>query len=197
MTRFVIHIVFATLVSGCALFNPDNPLTTPPLAQTFPISAALHIPRETRDYVGRADGGGLWFDVALGSPSVDMLRFCFQALFEKVIEIKEPPPTKDNWAIVLVPYISKFEYYEKVTAGGVVKQATVGYRIEIYDSSGRLIASPDYSSVATKYMTAGPWPKDYISRAMRDTAAKIVQDLPTNPNLRKVLDALNKPPSIQ
>jgi len=160
LKRRVTLLLLILMVSGCTTSTVESDFPIP-VVDKLPLRVAVHYDETFSNYAYREESTGepSWV-IMLGSANVAMFRRVFKGMFDETVELPEIVPLKfpvDNVDAVLVPAVESFELrvpqQPPATPEGMprglegVSETTdyftvwITYRMTMYDSQGREIAS--------------------------------------------------------
>ncbi|MGB5249679.1 MAG: hypothetical protein WBO47_08650 [Gammaproteobacteria bacterium] len=151
--------ILAALVSGCTTSAVDSEFPVP-VVDKLPIKVAVYFDESFSNFAYReqAVGEKSWV-IMIGSANVEMMRRAFQGMFRETVELPDVPDLKfpvDQVDAVIAPEVESFEIRTpqppQYTPDGTqllrgVDETTdrftvwITYRMKMYDSQGRPIAS--------------------------------------------------------
>lgn len=189
------------LVAGLALFGCTTNVTVEgrvptPVVATIPVSVGVHYSEDFKSFQHEEviEQAGTW-KVDLGNQNLSFFRNLFNAMFESVKEVGEPPLDQselEGLQGVIEPSIVKYGFLTPQVSGLKFYSASIEYEITLYDRAGQKVGS--WNVVGYGKSEPGVFGHDEAlgeatNLAIRDGGARIAIELPDQPVVAKWLKA--------
>lgn len=192
------------LIQSCTTSVVVEGSVPTPLVQKIPATVGVYYSDEFRTY--RYDetirDAGSW-SIDLGSQNLTFYRNLLESLFEEVVEIPEPPLTREEAANldgILIPQINKYGFLTPSISGLKFYSASIEYRIVLYNQEGKKVG--DWNIVGYGKSEGGTFSSDDAINeasvlAIRDSGARIAIELIEQPAVKTWVASLNEPEAVE
>ena len=189
------------LIQSCTTSVVVEGSVPTPLVQKIPATVGVYYSDEFRNYRYEESirDAGTW-SVDLGGQNLSFYRNLFSTMFDEVVEIPEPPLTREEAANldgIIIPQISKYGFLTPSISGLKFYSASIEYRIVLYDQTGKKIG--DWNIIGYGKSEGGAFTGDDAINeasvlAIRDGGARIAIELVQQPPVRQWIDSLRAEP---
>ncbi len=169
-----------------------------PLVSTMPARVGVYYSDDFRHfkYEEAIRGSGGW-RIDFGKQNLSFFQNLTQSLFDRVLEVHEPPLTTEamlNLDGVLIPSIKKYGFLTPSVSGLKFYSASIEYRVAMYDKVGNKIG--DWKIVGYGKSEGGMFSADDAINeatvlAIRDGGARIAIELIDQPAVQAWLQSLD------
>lgn len=189
-------LVAGLALSGCTTnVTVEGRVPTPVVAQ-IPVSVGVHYPEDFKSFQHEEviEQAGTW-KVDLGNQNLSFFRNLFNAMFESVKEVGEPPLDQselEGLQGVIEPSIVKYGFLTPQVSGLKFYSASIEYEITLYGRAGQKLGS--WNVVGYGKSEPGVFGHDEAlgeatNLAIRDGGARIAIELADQPIVAKWLQA--------
>jgi hypothetical protein len=182
-------------LSGCGAVRLEaKPQLPPPLIDQLPATVAVHYPDEFRSFLYQETRYGIKYEFLLGPAHVVKLQRLLEAMFSRVIEVKDPAQLQDEAPgaqLVLQPHFEDYAFLTPQDMAGDYFTVTIRYRLDLYSPAGERVDGYVFTGYGreksgtfsgnTEPLTAA------TQRAMRDAGAKLAVELASQESVRRLL----------
>lgn len=189
-------LMASVLLSGCTTSVTVEGRVPTPVVARIPASVGVHYSEDFKSFQHEEviDQGGTW-RVNLGPQNLTFFRNLFDAMFESVREVGEPPLDQSELAGlqgVIEPRIVKYGFLTPRISGLKFYSASIEYEITLYDRAGQKLGS--WNVVGYGKSEPGVFGHDEAlgeatNQAIRDGGARIAIELVDQPVVAKWLSA--------
>jgi hypothetical protein len=185
----------ALALSACSAvrLEPTQPLP-PPLIDRLPVAVAVSYPQEFREFVHKERRAGVDYEAVLGPAHVGRFGALLAAMFEKIVEVREPaeaaglePPVR----LVVEPRFEEYAFLTPSDLAGDYYTVTIRYRVDVYAPSGERVDAFVFTGFGRERTGtfSGTEPLARATqRAMRDAGAKFAIEFTEQPSVMRLLE---------
>ncbi|MEX0940984.1 MAG: hypothetical protein WD002_00395 [Pseudomonadales bacterium] len=183
-------ILLLALLGGCTTTVIVEGTVPTPLVAKIPLEVGVHFPEDFKSFQHEEviEHTGT-FKFSLGEQNLTFFRNLMAAMFDRVVEVGEPPLARAEAAGldgVIVPEILKYGFLTPGISGLNFYSASIHYRITLYGANGDKVA--DWTLVGYGKAEGGAFGRgDALSEAtllaIRDAGARIAIEFPNQPGV--------------
>ena len=185
------------LLSACTATAPITSEFPKPVVEPIPLRVGVRYTDEFKDYVFRQDiQGEQGWVVMMGSANVALFGQVLDGMFEDTVDLDDPDVRardKSNLDAYIEPEIESYEFAAPLEWDTDVFTVWITYRLNIYDSQSRLVASWPVRAYGQSrhnvynFLSAGDALAEATTVAMRDAGAYVSIYFEDEPRIREWL----------